>query len=138
MSLRYKKSPYTARAVVKSSLRKATVKEVCQVIKKEIQVIVSRKNGDSIFRQGPISASRPIVNEVRKKAPVLYAILKTALSRRTPAKLSRIGICASIILNSCCKHLVVPQILLSQILCFMLDIHQNRYNDLIYNGYKNY
>lgn len=118
MFTRYHKSPYTARVLIKGSLRKATISELCKEIKKEIKSIASRKYGDSLLRLGHYDLRKfswkPVIKELNSNAPILMSVLKSALGKKS--SLSCIRIVASILLKNFCKHLALPQAVVSIIL----------------------
>lgn len=87
MSTRYKKSPYTARVMLRphTTLRLATLNQVNHVVRREIRKICSRKSGDSVLRLSKNIAAitgfswGPVIRELKLHAPTLLAIIRSAI-----------------------------------------------------------
>lgn len=101
MSTRYKKSPYTAKVMLKAStsLRSATLKQVHQAILKEFCTICSRKHGDSTLRLSTVFSWGPVITELKAHAPTLYSIIQAALAKHGKVKDFAVGVNASSILK---------------------------------------
>lgn len=71
--------------MLKSPLWQTTIKQVCVLVRHEVHQLCSQKSGDSSFRFSHVAALqsfswKPLLKELFKNAPSLYAILKAALS----------------------------------------------------------
>lgn len=140
MSTRYKKSPYTARVMLRphTSLRLATLKQIHQVIRREIRTICSRKSGDSVLRLSNIAAITKfswgaIIRELKLHTPTLYSVIRSALKKKKSYKVKRyaVGVNASVLLKTRNKNIALFQAVLSIIMysghcskqvCFTCDL----------------
>lgn len=88
MAMRYRKSPYAARAIVRSSLRQATLNEIGRQIRQDIKSISQRIPGDSLLRNMDLTRFSwdPILKELKKRAPVVFTVLKAAFTFKSRAK----------------------------------------------------
>ena len=92
MSTRYKRSPYTAKTVLRQqSLRAATLTEVYRTVQHEIHSICMRKYGNSVLRllRNASNSSKvcnfswvELLKEFKTKAPTLMSFVRAALARR--------------------------------------------------------
>ena len=124
MSTRYKKSPYTARAIfhLKSTLKSATIVQVKQLVKREVHFLCSRKHGDSVLRLSDTSAITKftwgsILRELHQESPTLYAFLRAVLFRRKrKLHLRNVGMSACMLLKSRNKDLGLVQGVISLVM----------------------
>ena len=119
MSTRYKKSPYTARVMLhpNTSLRAATVHQICKAVQREIHMLCSRKYGDSVLRETSSTAVTnfswaSIVQELKSQAPTLYTLIKSGCRVPTHA----LGMTGSLLLKARNKHLALPQAVISVVM----------------------
>lgn len=121
MSTRYRKSPYTARVMLKS-LRMPTLVQVNRSVRQEIKRICSRKSGDSVLRLSSILAVTnfswgPVMKELKLQAPTMYSLINSALSsRKCKAKKSAVGVNASILLKTRNKDIALFQAVVSVVM----------------------
>ena len=120
MSTRYKRSPYTAKTVLRQqSLRAATLTEVYRTVQHEIHSICMRKYGDSVLRllRNASNSSKvcnfswvELLKEFKTKAPTLMSFVRAALARRG-RKVPRyaVGACVSVLLKNRNKNLALVQ-----------------------------
>ena len=122
VSTRYNKSPYTARTMLRSPLRMTMVKQVHRIIRREMHQLCSTKYGGSFLRGLSAHAIttfswKPVVAELKMRAPVLYSLLKAAIVRpRQKVSVSAIGIAASVMLRCRSKFLSQAQGVISVLL----------------------
>ena len=124
MSTRYKKSPYTARVMLRpqSSLRVTELQQLCNSMRREVHKICSRKHGDSILRS--ISSAsvthfswQSILQEIKSRAPTLYFLIKSIISKQEKQLPQfTVGIIAGVLLKHRNKHLCLPQALISVVM----------------------
>ena len=123
MSTRYNKSPYTARVMLRNSpLRRPVVRSICSIIRREVHQLCSMKYGASVLR-GTSSAAltsfswRPVVIELKARAPVLYDVLKAVIARpKKSTDASAIGIAAAVMLKARNRFFSFPQAVTSVLL----------------------
>lgn len=121
MSTRYKKSPYTARVMLRplTSLRAATLSQVHLAVQREVHNLCLRRCGDSGFRLSePSSVTKfswvHIVDELKALAPVLYSFIRASLAKRGRiVPKSAVGICASVLLKHRNRQLAFVQAVIS-------------------------
>lgn len=121
-AIRYKRSPYVARtALRRNTIRKPVINNVINLMAKEC-IRLSRKQ--SIFRIGTVEKIKAlkmsdVTRELRKKAPILYTIVKRACTRRRAMKKSNLNVAtmaAALLLKERNKTLCSPQAIISIIL----------------------
>lgn len=124
MSTRYKKSPYTARVMLhpSTSLRAATLRHMCQAIRREIHVICSRKYGDSVLRlTSPAAVTqfswKPVIQELKSQAPTLHSFIHSALAKRgRRVRPFAVGMAGSLLLKYRNQFLALPQAVISVVM----------------------
>ena len=124
MSTRYKKSPYTARTMLRPSttLNIATLKQVNRLVRREVHSMCSRKYGDSVLRLSSLHAITnfswgSLLRELQLQAPTLYSFLRAVLLKRG-CKVHRhsVGMSATMLLKCSNKHLALAQGVISLVM----------------------
>ena len=96
--------------------------QISHIIQREVHQICSTKYGASCLRnlsQAAVSSFswKSVVDELRKRTPVLYATLKAALTRpRMRVDVSALGITAAVLLKCRNKFLSQAQAVISVLL----------------------
>ena len=122
-TMRYNKAMYTARRILKSpKLSEATVREITRTIKQECATLC-KMTSQSSFRVKTIADLLQfdwvsLLQELKNKAPLFTSVLKAAAegaTHRTP-DVAVIGMAASVLLKSRCKHMCKLQMMVSSLL----------------------
>ena len=121
-SIRYRHSPYTVRAMLKSSpLKHSVISQLATTIGRECVAMCSRNHGDSVLRLLSVLELKDfswntLLQELKKKAPTLLQLLTAASSRHACINPGIIGMAASLLLYGRNPQLCLPQALNSVVL----------------------
>ena len=121
-SIRYRHSPYTVRAMLKSSpLKRSVISQLATTIRRECVAMCSRNHGDSVLRLLSVLELKDfswntLLQELKKKAPTLLQLLTAASSRHACINPGIIGMAASLLLYGRNPQLCLPQALNSVVL----------------------
>jgi hypothetical protein len=126
MSTRYKKSPYTARTLLQSSLRRQAIEEISRSVRQELQRICARADeGDSILRSINVNSLthfswKSILQELKLRARTLFSLLRGALVKRRKGHFyvprHCLGMTACVLLRHRSQHMALAQAAVSLVL----------------------
>lgn len=123
-STRYKKSPYTAKAALKtSSIRKPVITSIRKVVARECAKLCKRSKNSSLRGSscGKLKSfnCKDVSKQLKKDAPVLYSVMKSACKRprlKGRTKRNVLTMAASLLLKGRNKTMCTMQSVVSVLL----------------------
>ncbi len=119
-TLRYKKSPYTARSVVRTpGIRRHLVTIICKDVQRECETLTARSGTIGRAAAGDLKLFewKTMEQEMMETAPTLLAVLKSACAtRRSPVDMRKVYMAAAVLLKGRNKNASLVQNVVSVLL----------------------